>query len=214
MANSQRFDPALLTEGQRNKEAEFNEFRNCEMPVQFFPQRVIRDIGVPDNGARVRERHLLSLGKLVRAFKVEKVVILGFGESLPSTLDGPLDSSILAVDRFGDVDAADFLDAMFEDAVSKCEVPRLRESPDDVGVVCPDRLAFGAGRAFPARPFEVSANFRIVNVVGIDVRNTRHDYLLVSFKQLPQLCSKLSFLKQFYCGSREFAWIPDRSIGE
>jgi hypothetical protein len=90
------------------------------MPVQLFPQRVVRDIGVPDNCARISKRRFLSLGKFVGTLKVKEVVVLGFGESLPSTLDGSLDPSILAVDRFGNVDAAHLLDLMLQDAVSEC----------------------------------------------------------------------------------------------
>ena len=71
MADPQRLDPALLTEGQRNEKAELNELGIREMPVQLFPQRVVRDIGVPDNRARVSKRRLLSLGKFVGTLKVK-----------------------------------------------------------------------------------------------------------------------------------------------
>ncbi len=95
------------------------------MPVELLPKHVIRNIGVPDNSACVGERYLLSLSKFVRSLKVKKLVVFGLGESLPSTLDGPLDPSILTVDRFGNVDAAHLLNLVFQDAVSECEVPRL-----------------------------------------------------------------------------------------
>jgi hypothetical protein len=90
------------------------------MPVQLFPQGVVRDIGVPDNRAGVSKRRLLPLGKFIGTLKVKQLVILGFGESLPSTLDGPLNASILAVDRLGNIDAAHLLDLMLQDAVAKC----------------------------------------------------------------------------------------------
>jgi hypothetical protein len=90
------------------------------MPVQLFPQRVVRDIGVPDDCAGVGKRRLLSLAKFVGTFKVKELVVFGFGESLPSTLDGPLDPSVLAVNRFGNIDAAHLLNFMLQDTVSKC----------------------------------------------------------------------------------------------
>jgi hypothetical protein len=120
VADPQRLDPALLTEGQCNEKSQLNELGIRKMPVQLFPQRVVRDIGVPDDRAGVSKRRLLSLGKFVGSLKVKELVILGFGESLPSTLDGSLDPSILAVDRFGNIDATHLLDLMLQDAVAKC----------------------------------------------------------------------------------------------
>jgi hypothetical protein len=90
------------------------------MPVQLFPQGVIRNIGVPDNRARISERHLFSFGKFGRTLKVKQLVVLGFGESLPSTLDGPLDPSVLAINRLGNIDPAHLFDFMIQDTVSKC----------------------------------------------------------------------------------------------
>ena len=120
MANSQCLDPALLTERQCNEKSQLNQLRSGEMPVQLLPQLVVRDIGVPDDRAGVSKRRLLSLAKFVGTFKVKELVIFGFGESLPSTLDGPLDPSVLAVDRLGNIDPAHLFDFMIQDTVSKC----------------------------------------------------------------------------------------------
>lgn len=90
------------------------------MLAQPRPQRVVRDIGVPDDRACVSKRCLLLFAKFVGTLKIKKLVILGFGESLPPTLDGSLNASILAVDRFGNIDAAHLLDLVLQDTVSKC----------------------------------------------------------------------------------------------
>lgn len=90
------------------------------MLAQLRPQRVVGNIRVPDNSARISQRRLLPFGKFVGTLKIKKLVVLGFGESLPPTLDGSLNASILAVDRFGNIDAAHLLDLVLQDTVSKC----------------------------------------------------------------------------------------------
>jgi hypothetical protein len=73
------------------------------MIVEFLPKGIICDIGVPGDGARVGKRHFLAFAELVRGGKIEKLVILVFRESLPSSLDGPLHASIFALDRLRDI---------------------------------------------------------------------------------------------------------------
>lgn len=106
MANTEGFDPTLLPAGQGNEEPQLDQFRFCEVPVQLFPQLVIGDVGIPQNGAGVPQRRLFPVGEPVRVFEAEQLVVIGFGESLPSSLDGPLDSSVVAVDGFGNIHSA------------------------------------------------------------------------------------------------------------
>ena len=98
MSDAQGLDPTLLAKCQSDKKAELHELRNSEVLVQFLPERIVRDVGVPRDRARVGERDFLSLRELFRIGKVEKLVVFLFRESLPSSLDGALHASILALD--------------------------------------------------------------------------------------------------------------------
>src|ERR1051326_2744561 len=55
MADAERLDPALLPERQRDEKAELDQLRDAEVLVQFCPQRVVGDIGVPDDRTRSEE---------------------------------------------------------------------------------------------------------------------------------------------------------------
>ena len=106
MIDAQGFDPTLLAECQSDEKAELDELWDGEVPVQLLPERIVRDVGVPRDRARVSERDFFPLRELFRIGEVEKLVIFLFRESLPSSLDGALHASILALDRFGNVYAA------------------------------------------------------------------------------------------------------------
>ena len=98
VADAQRLDPALLPEREPDEKSQFREFRHAEMVVQLFPERIVGDIRVPDDGAGVGERHFFALGELARRGELQQFVVLVFGQSFPSSLDGSLYASILAVD--------------------------------------------------------------------------------------------------------------------
>ncbi len=99
MADAERFDPALLTAGQGDEEPELDQFGLGEVLVQVGPEAVVRDVGVPKNGARVTECDLLPLRIATRGLKLEQIGVVGFLEALPSSLDGPLRPSVVALDR-------------------------------------------------------------------------------------------------------------------
>lgn len=99
MVNAQSFDPTLLAKCQSDEKTELDELRNSEVLVQFFPKRIICDIGVPGDCARVGEGDFLPLRKPVGISEVEKLVVFLFCESLSSSLDGALHASIFALDR-------------------------------------------------------------------------------------------------------------------
>ena len=119
VADTQCFDPALLTERQRYEKPELDELGNREVAVQLLPEGLIGNIGIPDDRAGVRERHFLPLGEFIRALKIEELIVILFRQSLPSSLDGSLHASIFAVDRFRHVDPAHFLEFMIDSAVPK-----------------------------------------------------------------------------------------------
>jgi hypothetical protein len=64
MADSERFDPPLLSECQRDEESEFNDLRHGEVLVKFRPERIICYFRIPDYGAGVGQRGLFALGEL------------------------------------------------------------------------------------------------------------------------------------------------------
>ena len=131
VVDAEGFDPALLAEGETDEKTELDQLGNGEVLMKFFPERVVSDVGIPSDGAGVSQRNFFSFGELVRVGEVQELVVLLFGEAFPSALDGALDPSVVAVDRLRDVDAAQLLHRVVEDAVPERQVPRLRERADD-----------------------------------------------------------------------------------
>ena len=102
---AERLDPALLSQCESDEEAELDQLRNGEVLVEPFPEGVVGDLGIPNDGAGVGQRRLLARAELLRVGEVQQLVVFLLGESFPSSLDGALDASIFAVDGFGDVNA-------------------------------------------------------------------------------------------------------------
>ena len=61
MSDPQCLDPALLSEGERDEKAEFDEFFSRKMPMEFFPECVIGNFRIPDNRARIGQRDFFPL---------------------------------------------------------------------------------------------------------------------------------------------------------
>ena len=61
MTDSQRFDPALLSQGERDEEAQLNEFFSREVPMQLLPEYVIGNFRIPDNRAGIGQRDFFPL---------------------------------------------------------------------------------------------------------------------------------------------------------
>ena len=97
MIDAQGLDPTLLAKCQSDEKAELDELWDGEVPVQLLPERIVRDVGVPRDRARVSERDFFPLRELFRIGEVEKLVVFLFRESLPSSLDGTLHASILTI---------------------------------------------------------------------------------------------------------------------
>ena len=99
VSDPQGLDPALLATGQCDEVPQFDELGFGEVAVKLGPQSVVGDRSVPQNGARVPKGRLLASIKSIGVFELQQFVVVGLGESLPSSLDGPLDPSILTFDR-------------------------------------------------------------------------------------------------------------------
>ncbi len=61
--DAKRFDPSLLPKRQRDEESQFYQFRHRKVLVEFRPKCVVCNLVIPDDGARIRQRHLLALGE-------------------------------------------------------------------------------------------------------------------------------------------------------
>jgi hypothetical protein len=176
--DAEGLDPPLLPEGERDEEAQLDELRNREEPVELLPQRLVGDVGIPDDRARVGQRRLLARAELLGVRERQQLVVLLFGQAFPSALDGALDASVVARDRFRDVDPTELLHGVVEGTVPERQIPRLREGADDGGIVRADRLALGTGRALTARQVEIAEDLGICDGCRINVGNVRHRPLL------------------------------------
>jgi len=140
---------------ERDEEAELDQFGDREVAVKLGPQGIVGDVGIPDDCACIGERRLLPGAEFFRVGEVQQLVVLLFGEALPSSLDGALDASIFAIDGFGHINPAQFLERVIHDAVAKRQFPCLGEGPEYIRVVRPDRLALGPGRPFATAPLQL-----------------------------------------------------------
>jgi len=98
VADAEGFDPALLAQGQRDEESKFDQLGYGKVLMKLLPERVVRDIGVPSDGAGVSKRDFFPLGKFIRIFEIQQLVVFVLRQSLPSSLDGALHASIFAID--------------------------------------------------------------------------------------------------------------------
>ena len=65
MADAEGFDPTLLAQGQRDEKPEFDQFGYGEVLMKLLPKRVVRDIGIPRDGAGIGQRDFFTLGKFI-----------------------------------------------------------------------------------------------------------------------------------------------------
>lgn len=79
MTDAQCLNPPLLTTRQRNEESQLHQFWLGEVRMQLFPQFIIGEAGIPQNGTRVPECRLLAIVEPVRIFEPQQVVIVAFG---------------------------------------------------------------------------------------------------------------------------------------
>lgn len=99
VADAERLDPALLTAGQCDEEPELDQLGLGEVFVQVGPELVVCDVGVPEDCAGVTKRNLLPIRVTTGGLKFQQVGVVGFFEALPSSLDGALCPSVVALDR-------------------------------------------------------------------------------------------------------------------
>ncbi len=79
MPDAERLDPPLLPQGESDEEPELDQFGNGEVLVEPLPEGFVRDLRIPDDGARVGEGGLLARREPVRVGEVQQLVVLLFG---------------------------------------------------------------------------------------------------------------------------------------
>lgn len=125
VADAERFDPPLLAECQADEKTKLHQLRIGEVLVQLLPQRIIREGGLPHDGAGVGQRDLLALGEFVRVGEVQQLGVFRLRDASRSRPDRSLRPSILALDGLRDVHAAELLDGVVEHALTEGGHPGL-----------------------------------------------------------------------------------------
>ena len=64
MAQPQRLNPLLLSEGQSDEIAQLHQLGVAEVLVQPLPERIVRRVRIEDDGLGIGQRRLLPLVKL------------------------------------------------------------------------------------------------------------------------------------------------------
>jgi hypothetical protein len=178
VADAKRLDPALLAEREADEEAELNELGIGEVLVQLRPQRIVSEVGVPDDGAGVGQRGFLALAEVIGLLEVQQLGVFLLRDASRSGPDRPLDPSVLALDALRDVDAAELLELGVEHTFAEGGLPGLGEGADDGGDVGADSLALRPGRAMQAGVLQIAEDLGIGDLRKVGVGNTRHARLL------------------------------------
>lgn len=164
MADPERLDPTLLTARQGNEEPQLDEFWLREVLMELLPESVVGQARIPQNGAGVTKRGLLTVAIALGVLELQELVVIGFGEPVLPSLDRSLDTSVLAGDRLRDVDPAQLLDLMIENPIEERRAPRLSEGVQDRRNVGSDGLTFRSRRAVRPTVLDDLAIFRIQRI--------------------------------------------------
>src|SRR5919199_359003 len=121
--------PALLAECQADRAAELDELRLAEVRVHPLPEGVV-GVQAPRDRLGVGQGGPLALVEAVGGLEVQEVVVLRLLQALAPALLGALVAAVLALHRARDVDAAELLDLVVEDAVVEQVAPAVGEEPE------------------------------------------------------------------------------------
>src|SRR5918996_4843662 len=174
VAEAERLDPALLSEGERHEVPELDDLLVAEVLPELLPDAVVGPLRVPHEHARIEERGLLPVIEAIGMLELEKLVVVLLDQSLLSAPERPLRPSVVASDRLRDVDPAELLDPVITDAVPEDPLPVPREGAEHCGDASAGRLALGPRRAEPSGMIEVAAELRIVELLVGEVADARH----------------------------------------
>ena len=161
VTDAEGLDPALLPQSQRDEEAQLHELLLAEVAMQLGPQRVVRQVRVPQDCAGPPQGGFLAFVEGVRGLKLEQLEVLIFCETFLSGPDRSLIASVAAIDGLRNVDAAHLLDRVVADAVSKNGIPSLGEGAQHRRHVRPDGLALGPRGPVDAGVLEITGELGI-----------------------------------------------------
>src|SRR5258708_22257821 len=132
------------------------------MRMQPFPERIL-GLEVPGDCFGISQRGLLARAVAIRGLEIQELEVIVLDHPSPGRLDRALVPAVLALDRFGDVDAAELFDAVIEHSVVEHVAPRLGEGPEDGRHVGSDRLTLRARSALASTPLQLFQDLGIFN---------------------------------------------------
>src|SRR3954452_534158 len=172
--DAERADPALAAGDVADEGAELDELRLREVRVQLLPHAVVGERGVPTDRVRVPEGDTLALREERRRLvpvEARELVLLGCLLSRP---DSALVPSVVAFERLRHAQAAELLQVQIDDAALEQALPRVDEGAEHFRLLGAHGLDLGPRRAVQHRVLERRPQLGIVELVGVDVADSRH----------------------------------------
>src|SRR5918999_1523321 len=121
--------PRLLAEREPYEAAQLDQLGLAEVGVEALPEGVVRVAG-PDDRLGVGERGLLPLVIALGRLEVQQLVVLPLLEPRLAAALGALVAAVLALDAVRDVDAAQLLDGVVDNALAEQVAPGVGERPE------------------------------------------------------------------------------------
>jgi hypothetical protein len=162
----------LLAHGETDEEAEFDELGLSEVGVEHVPLGVV-EIGAPGDGLGETECGFLAIVVASRLFEVEEILDVIFHENGAERFGRALIAAVGAVDGFGNVETAEFLDGVIANTVDEGIAPGVGERPEDGRNVGTNGVAFWARSAFAAGAIEFGEHGRIGDFGDVSVIETK-----------------------------------------
>src|SRR5262249_16849336 len=161
MLDIEKPQPTLLPQRKPDHAAELDKFRLLEMATHTVPE-LVAGVEPPNDGLGVGERRLLTFIIFRRLLEIQKVKHLLFDQGAArGCLHRALVAAIFAGDRAGNVEAAQFLDRVIEDAVAENVVPGIGEKPKTGGHNRANGRAFRPRRAFALTALHFRPHFGV-----------------------------------------------------
>src|SRR5918992_5920706 len=209
--------PRLLAEREPYEAAQLDQLGLAEVGVEALPEGVVRVAG-PDDRLGVGERGLLPLVIALGRLEVQQLVVLALLESRLAAALGALVAAVLALHAVRDVDAAELLDGVVDDALAKQVPPGVGERPEGGRHVGANRGALRSRRALTRAAFHLGAHVggHLLQRDVADALGSGHDALPPrdSYKTLSQRASRTTPARRSTAvsSSASVRWLNDSRI--
>src|SRR6516165_12026770 len=161
MLDIEQPQPTLLAQRKPDHATELDQFRLREMASHALPE-LVAGVEPPNDGLGIGERRLLTFVIFRRLLEIQKIEHLLFDQGAArGRLHRALVAAIFAGDRARNVEAAQFLDRVIEDAVAENVVPGIGEKPKTGGHMCTNGRAFRPRRAFALTALHFRPHFEV-----------------------------------------------------